>query len=47
VRWEKKTRAMWTIQANITNQGYDLPDLVGKASDLCHYMPDEELYLQY
>ena len=34
-------RMMWRIRANMRNQGYDLPDWVGKTSYWCDYMPDE------
>ena len=31
---------MWRIQADIRNQGYDLPDWVGETSYQCGSMPD-------
>jgi len=30
-------RTMWRIQADMRNQGYDLPDWVGKTSYRCYY----------
>ena len=40
-------RMMWRIQADMGNQGYDLPDSVGETSYQCHYLPDRDLYLPY
>jgi len=34
-RWGIKRRMMWRIRADMTNQGYDLPDWVGKTSYRC------------
>jgi len=38
---------MWRIRADMSNQGYDLPDLVGKSSYWYYYMLDRDLYLPY
>jgi len=40
-------RTMWRIQADMRNQGYDLPDWVGKTSYRCYYRPDQDSYLLY
>jgi len=40
-------RTMWRIQADMRNQGYDLPDWVGKTSYQCNYTPHWDLYLPY
>jgi len=40
-----KMRMMWRIRAGLRNQGYDLPDWVGKTSYLGNYTPDRDLYL--
>jgi len=40
-------RTMWRIRANMTKQGYDLPDWVGKASYFCDYTLDRDSYLPY
>jgi len=42
-----KRRTMWVIQADMRNQGYDLPDPVVMTSYWCNYMPDHDWYLQY
>ena len=38
-------RTMWRIRADMRNQGYDLPDWVGKTSYWCYYVLDRDLYL--
>jgi len=38
---------IWRIRADMRNQGYDLPDGVGKTSYWCYYTPDLESYLLY
>ena len=40
-------RTMWRIRADMRNQGYNLPDSVGKTSYQCNYMADQDLYLTY
>jgi len=40
-------RIMWRIQVDMRNQGYDLPDWVGKTSYQCNCMPDRDSYLLY
>jgi len=42
-----KIRTMWRTQADMRNQGYDLPDWVGKTSYQCNYMLDQDSYLPY
>jgi len=42
-----KMRMMWRIQANMRNQGYELPDSVGKTSYPCNYTLDRDSYLPY
>jgi len=42
-----KMRTMWRIRADIRNQGYNLPDWVGKTSYRCNYTPDRDSYLPY
>ena len=32
---------------DMRNQGYDLPDWVGKTSYRCYYPPDRDSYLPY
>jgi len=34
--------AIWRIQADMRNQGYDLPDWVGKTSNRCEFVPDRD-----
>jgi len=34
--------AIWRIQADMRNQGYDLPDWVGKTSYRCEFAPDRD-----
>jgi len=38
---------MWSVQADTRNQGYDLPDCVGKTSFQCHYTTDQNSYLPH
>jgi len=40
-------RIIWRIQADMRNQGYDLPDWIGKTSYRWYYMPDRDWYLPY
>jgi len=40
-------RTMWRIRADMRNQGYDLPDSVGKTLYRCYYMPDRDTYLPF
>ena len=40
-------RTMWRIRADMRNQGYELPDWVGKILCECDYPPDRESYLPY
>ena len=42
-----RIRMMWRIRASMRNQGYDLPDWVGKTSYRCNYTPDGDSYLPY
>ena len=42
-----KIRMMWTIREEMRNQGYDLPDWVGKSSCRCIYRPDWDSCLPY
>jgi len=35
-------RTMWRIQGDMGNQGYDLPDWVGKTSYQSNYTPDRD-----
>jgi len=38
---------MWRIRADMRNEGYDLPDWVGKTLLRCNYTPDQDSYLLY
>jgi len=38
---------MWRIRADMRDQGYDLPDCVGKTLYRCHYRPDQDSSLPY
>ena len=40
-------KTMWRIQADMRNQGYDLPDWVGKITYQCNYTPDRDSYLPF
>ena len=40
-------RPMWRIPADMRNQGYDLPDWVGKTLYRCNYTTDRDSYLPY
>jgi len=40
-------RTMWRIRVDRRNQGYDLPDWVGKTLYQCNYAPDRDSYLLY
>ena len=40
-------RMMWRIQAEMTNEGYNLHDLARKTLYQGNYMPDKDLYLPY
>jgi len=42
-----KMRTMWRIRVDMRNQGYDLPDWVGKTSYRGYYTPDRDSYLLY
>jgi hypothetical protein len=42
-----KMRTMWRIQAGMRNQGYNLPDRVGKTSYQCNYTLDRYAYPLY
>jgi fructosamine-3-kinase len=42
-----KMRTMWRIRADMRNQGYDLPNWVGKTMNRCNNTPDWDLYLLY
>jgi len=42
-----KMRTMWWIRADMRNQGFDLPDWVGKTSYRGNYTPDRDSYLPY
>jgi hypothetical protein len=42
-----KMRIMCRIQADMTNQGYTLPDWIGKTMYWCYYTLDRNLYLPY
>jgi len=39
--------AIWRIRADMRNDGYDLPDWVGKTSYQCYFAPDRDWYLPY
>jgi len=40
-------RAMGRIPADMSNEGYDLPDWVGMTSYRCNYTLDRNSYLLY
>ena len=40
-------RMMWRIREDMRNQGYDLPNRVGKTSDQCNYTPYWESFKPY
>jgi len=40
-------RMIWRIQADMRNQGYDLPDWVEKTSYRCYFALDWDSYLLY
>jgi len=40
-------RRMWRIRADMRNQGYALPEWVGKTSYQCNWTPDWDLNLSY
>jgi len=40
-------KMIWRIQADMRNQGCDMPDRVGKTSYWCNYMRDQDSYLLY
>jgi len=42
-----KMRMMWRIRVVVRNQGYKLPDWVGKTSYRCNYMPDRDSCMPY
>jgi len=42
-----KIRIMWTIRADMSNEGYNLADWVGKTSYQCNYTPDRDTDLPY
>ena len=46
-RWGMKMRMIWRIRANMRNQGYDLPDWVGKTWYRLNDTPDQDSYLPY
>jgi len=42
-----KLKTMWRIQADMGNQGYNLPNWVGKTAYWRNYTPDRDSYLLY
>jgi hypothetical protein len=42
-----KMTTMWRIPVDMTNQGYNLPDWVGKTVYRCNYPPDRDSYMPY
>jgi len=42
-----KIGTKWRIRADMRNQGYDLPDWVGKTSYWGYYISDQDSYLVY
>jgi len=40
-------RTMWRLRVDMSNQWYDLPDLVGRTSYQRDYTPDQDSYLPY
>ena len=46
-RWGMKMETRWRIRADRGNQGYQLPDWVGKSSYRCNYMLDRDSYRAY